>query len=66
MNRTKHLLQITGMIALLISSIPTCARSETSAERDQRMAWFRHGFTTGDLAQGDTNNEDIYRRVNPR
>ena len=30
------------------------------------VAWFRHGFRTGDFSEGDTFDEATYRRVNPR
>jgi uncharacterized protein len=38
----------------------------THGSSEQRIAWFLHGFKTGDLAQGDTLNEAVWARVNPR
>jgi predicted metalloprotease len=38
----------------------------THGSSRQRIAWFRHGFTTGDLRQGDTFDEALWNRVNPR
>jgi predicted metalloprotease len=43
--------------------VPDSFTHGTSAER---VAWFRHGFATGDPAQGDTFDEEVFRRVNPR
>ncbi|HVG95001.1 MAG TPA: neutral zinc metallopeptidase [Planctomycetota bacterium] len=42
--------------------VPDSFTHGTSAER---VAWFSHGFATGDPAQGDTFNEEVFRRVNP-
>ena len=38
----------------------------THGSSRQRIAWFRHGFTTGDMSQGDTFDEELWARVNPR
>jgi predicted metalloprotease len=43
--------------------VPDSFTHGTSA---QRIAWFRHGFTTGSLDQADTFDETIWERVNPR
>jgi predicted metalloprotease len=40
--------------------VPDSFTHGTSA---QRIAWFRHGYRTGDPAQGDTFDEDVFRRV---
>ncbi len=38
----------------------------THGSSAQRIAWFRHGFTTGDLSQGDTLDDVLWNRINPR
>ncbi len=38
----------------------------THGSSAQRIAWFRHGFTTGDLSQGDTLDDALWNRINPR
>ncbi|MCC7137181.1 MAG: neutral zinc metallopeptidase [Planctomycetes bacterium] len=43
--------------------VPDSFTHGTSA---QRVAWFRHGFRTGDFAQGNTFDEEQFRRVDPR
>jgi predicted metalloprotease len=43
--------------------VPDSFTHGTSA---QRVAWFRHGFVTGDIRQGDTFNDALFNRVNPR
>jgi predicted metalloprotease len=40
--------------------------SFTHGSSAQRVAWFRHGWTTGDVSQGDTLDEATFRRVNPQ
>ena len=40
--------------------------SFTHGTSAQRVAWFRYGYETGDVARGDTLNEEHFRRVNPR
>lgn len=40
--------------------------SFTHGSSAQRIAWFRHGFRSGDMSQGDTLDEDTWNRVNPR
>ena len=40
--------------------------SFTHGSSAQRIAWFRHGLTTGSLDQADTFDEAIWNRVNPR
>jgi predicted metalloprotease len=43
--------------------VPDSFTHGTSA---QRIAWFRHGFRTGDPAQGDTFDDAVFSRVDPR
>ena len=43
--------------------VPDSFTHGTSA---QRMAWFMHGYRTGDPKAGDTFNEAVFRRVQPR
>ncbi len=43
--------------------VPDSFTHGTSA---QRMAWFRYGYQTGDLTKGDTFDDAVYARVNPR
>ena len=43
--------------------VPDSFTHGTSA---QRVAWFRHGFRTGRFSEGNTFDDAIYRRVNPR
>jgi hypothetical protein len=38
----------------------------THGSSEQRIAWFRHGFKTGDVRQGNTLDETLWRQVNPR
>jgi hypothetical protein len=40
--------------------------SFTHGSSAQRIAWFRHGFETGDLKAADTFDEAVWNRVNPR
>jgi uncharacterized protein len=40
--------------------------SFTHGSSAQRAAWFRHGFTTGDIRQGDTFDDALWARINPR
>ena len=40
--------------------------SFTHGTSAQRVAWFRHGFQTADLAQGNTFDDATYFRVSPR
>jgi predicted metalloprotease len=40
--------------------------SFTHGSSEQRIAWFRHGFTTGDVRQGNTLDEATWQRINPR
>jgi hypothetical protein len=40
--------------------------SFTHGSSAQRMAWFRHGLTTGDIRRGNTFDDLIYDAVNPR
>jgi predicted metalloprotease len=42
--------------------VPDSFTHGTSA---QRAAWFRHGFTTGDLSQGDTFDDAHFQRISP-
>ena len=43
--------------------VPDAFTHGTSA---QRMAWFRYGYQTGDLTKGDTFDDAVFARVNPR
>jgi predicted metalloprotease len=43
--------------------VPDSFTHGTSA---QRVAWFTYGFQTGDFTRGDTFNDEIFDRVNPR
>lgn len=43
--------------------VPDAFTHGTSA---QRMAWFRHGYDTGDISQGNTFDDAHFRRINPR
>jgi predicted metalloprotease len=43
--------------------VPDSFTHGTSA---QRVAWFRHGFSTGDLGAGNTFDDAVFERVNPR
>jgi len=38
----------------------------THGSSAQRIAWFRHGFETGDPAAGDTFDDAVFQRVTPR
>jgi predicted metalloprotease len=40
--------------------------SFTHGSSAQRVAWFTHGFRTGDLSQGNTFDDAVFARVNPR
>jgi predicted metalloprotease len=40
--------------------------SFTHGTSAQRVAWFTHGLRTGDLAQGDTFDDELFARINPR
>ena len=40
--------------------------SFTHGSSAQRIAWFRHGLETGDLAAADTFDDAVWNRVNPR
>jgi predicted metalloprotease len=39
--------------------------SFTHGTSRQRIAWFRHGFETGDPTAGNTFDEAVFRRVDP-
>jgi len=43
--------------------VPDAFTHGTSA---QRMAWFRYGYQTGDWTKGDTFDDAVFARVNPR
>ena len=43
--------------------VPDSFTHGTSA---QRMAWFRYGYQTGDPSKGDTFDDAVFARVNPR
>jgi predicted metalloprotease len=43
--------------------VPDSFTHGTSA---QRIAWFKHGFRTGDPAQGDTFDDRVFNAVSPR
>lgn len=43
--------------------VPDSFTHGTSA---QRMAWFMHGYRTGDPTRGDTFDNAVYDRINPR
>lgn len=40
--------------------------SFTHGTSEQRVAWFRHGFRTGDMNQGNTFDDELFYRVTPR
>jgi hypothetical protein len=40
--------------------------SFTHGTSEQRAAWFKHGLRTGDVREGDTFDDAVFARVNPR